>query len=44
VPGWNGSGDLPHVVGTHGIVRLPEQAGIVEAGAEVPWLPWSADA
>jgi molybdopterin molybdotransferase len=44
VPGWNGSGDLPHVVGTHGIVRLPEQARIVEAGIEVPWLPWRADA
>jgi len=41
VPAWNGSGDLPHVVGTHGLVRLPEQSTMIESGTELPWLPWT---
>ncbi len=41
VPRWNGSGDLPHLVGTHGIVRLPEESDDVAAGTILPWLPWS---
>ncbi len=43
IPNWNGSGDLPHVVGTHGVVRLPEQSEPVPAGTELPWLPWSVE-
>ena len=41
VAAWNGSGDLPHLVGTHGLVRLPEQTEMVPAGTLVPTLPWS---
>lgn len=40
VAAWNGSGDLPHLVGTHGLVRLPEQTEMVPAGTLVPTLPW----
>ena len=41
VAGWNGSGDLPHLVGTHGLARLPEQSEVVPAGSIVDTLAWS---
>ena len=37
---WNGSGDLAHLVGTHGLVRLPEQASHLPIGAVVDTLAW----
>lgn len=40
VPTWNGSGDGPHLAGTTGLVRLPEQAEPILAGTPVPCLPW----
>lgn len=41
VAGWNGSGDLPHLIGTHGLARLPEQSEVVPAGTIVDTLAWS---
>ena len=41
VAAWNGSGDLAHLAGTHGIARLPVQEGILEAGTPVPTLSWT---
>lgn len=37
---WHGSGDLPHLAGTTGIVRLPESAETVPSGTTLPYLPW----
>ncbi|MCP4835443.1 MAG: molybdopterin molybdotransferase MoeA [Phycisphaera sp.] len=42
VAGWNGSGDLPHLIGTDGIVRLPQGTAPIEAGHPLPSLPWAA--
>jgi molybdopterin molybdotransferase len=39
LPHWHGSGDLVHVAGTRGMVRLPLQE-TVEAGTEVPFTRW----
>lgn len=37
---WNGSGDLPHLRGTHGLVRLPEQRSPLPVGTIVDTLDW----
>lgn len=39
VPRWHGSGDLCHVAGTGGIVRLPV-CDVVPAGTTVMWTRW----
>ena len=39
VPEWQGSGDLVHLAGTRGMVRIPMQES-VEAGTEVPFTRW----
>ncbi len=41
IAGWNGSGDLPHLIGTHGLARLPEQSEVVPAGTVIDTLGWS---
>jgi molybdopterin molybdotransferase len=39
IPTWQGSGDLAHLAGTRGIVRLP-LGKQVDAGTEVPFTRW----
>ena len=39
IPRWQGSGDLPHLVGTTGFARLPVFDGEVPAGTPVQFLP-----
>ncbi|MAB73201.1 MAG: hypothetical protein CMJ54_11935 [Planctomycetaceae bacterium] len=43
IPGWRGSGDLPHLVGTTGFARLPVVDGEVPAGTPVEFLPHRGD-
>ena len=43
IPGWQGSGDLPHLVGTTGFARLPVIDGEVPAGTPVEFLPHRDD-
>lgn len=37
---WSGSGDLPHLAGTHGIARMPSGVTEVAEGTIVPTLDW----
>lgn len=39
VPSWQGSGDLAHLVGTSGLIRLPHME-TAEAGIEVSFTRW----
>ena len=39
IPAWQGSGDLAHLAGTRGLVRLPLQ-GEVPAGSTVLFTRW----
>jgi molybdopterin biosynthesis enzyme len=39
IPNWKGSGDLAHLAGTSGLVRLP-LAESVDAGTEVQYTRW----
>lgn len=41
VADWNGSGDLPHLIGTDGIVRLPRGTTPIEAGHPLPSMTWA---
>lgn len=36
---WHGSGDLMHLAGADGLVRLPRRDGTIEAGDTLPYLP-----
>lgn len=40
IPTWQGSGDLVHAAGTHGVVRVPMQSEPVPAGTLLPFCPW----
>lgn len=40
VTAWQGSGDLAHLAGGAGFVRLPKVDGVVEAGTRVGWVDW----
>ncbi len=40
IPTWQGSGDLVHAAGTHGVVRVPMQDEPIPAGALLPFCPW----
>ena len=39
IPTWHGSGDLAHLAGTRGLIRLP-LCSHVDAGTEVPFTRW----
>lgn len=40
VPRWAGSGDLSHTAPTTGLVELPVQSDLVDAGQHLRYLPW----
>lgn len=42
IPAWHGSGDLPHLAGTDGLIELPMQEEDLDAGTTCPFLPWKA--
>ena len=39
IPSWQGSGDLVHCAGTHGLARIPAGAEL-HAGDEISWTDW----
>ena len=39
IPHWQGSGDLSHAAGTHGIVELPRDE-VIRAGTDLRFTPW----
>jgi molybdopterin molybdotransferase len=40
---WHGSGDLPHLAGTDGIVECAMQRDVIPAGTVCPFLRWTLD-
>lgn len=38
---WSGSGDLVHLRSADGVVRLPEQSEVLQAGTPTLFLPWA---
>ena len=42
IPPWHGSGDLPHLAGTDGLVELSKQETDLDAGTTCSFLRWEA--